>query len=314
MKNTFSYDVKHEILGIRYDASCCAQSSLCAIFQTLGEVVLARGGFTLSIVIDHDDMFDFVVETIEKYYGDISERAQIFETNHMGTVRREIVFTQELGRQLLFDTGIVSLENGTVNINKGIEHSLVVEECCKTAYLSHAFAGAGSITLPTIEKSGYHMEWALASEQTANGIMNLLAEFDVLPKMVKRGDKFIVYIKDRDYILDLIGRFGASKSMLKLAEMSLERDMRNRLNRGANCTAANISKTVDASAKQLAAINIICDTIGLNGLSASLKEMAEARIKNKSASIAALAETIGISKSAARARLDSIIALAESLK
>ena len=314
MKNTFSYDVKHEILKVRYDASCCAQSSLCAIFQTLGEVVLTRAGLTLSIAIDHEDMFEFVVQTIEKFYGEIAGRAEIHDTKHMGSTRHEIVFKTELGRQLLFDTGIVSIENGTTNINKGIEHSLIIGDCCKVAYLSHAFAGAGSITLPTTEKSGYHMEWALSSEQTANSIMELLAEFDVFPKMVVRGDKFIVYLKDRDVISDLIGRFGANKAMLKMAEMSLERDIRNRLNRDANCAAANISKTVDASAKQLAAINVICDTIGLDGISAPLREIAKARIADTQASLAMLAQMLGISKSAARARLDSLIAISENLK
>ena len=314
MKNTFSYDVKHEILSQFYDASCCAISALCAIFQTLGEVVLKKGGFTLSIVIDHDDMFEFVTKTIEKFYGSISDRSEIHTTSHMGSVRREIVFEKELGKQLLFDTGIVSFEDGSTQINKVIEHSLVVGDCCKVAYLSHAFAGAGSITLPTAEKSGYHMEWALSSEQLAVEIMNLLTEFEVLPKMVKRGDKWVVYLKDREVISDLIGRFGAGKSMLKMAEMSLERDLRNRLNRDANCAAANILKTVDAAAKQLTAINIICDTIGLDGLSPSLKEIAIARKSNTEASLSALAEKLGISKSAARARLDSIIALSDNLK
>lgn len=314
MKNTFSYDVKHEILGIRYDASCCAVASLCAIFETLGEVVVKRGAFTLSLGIDHDDMFEFVVDTIEKFYGKLDGKIDIFETQHMGNVRREIVFDASLGKQLLFDTGIISLENGGLHINSELERSLFVEDCCKVAFLSHSFAAAGSISLPVGGKSGYHMEWALSKKLMAEEIMNLLAEFEVLPKLVLRGDKWIVYIKDRDVILDLVGRFGAGKSMLKLAEMSLEKDMRNRINRDANCASANISKTVDASAKQIAAINIICDTIGLDALSKPLKDAAEARQKEPSASLAALAEVLGISKSAVRARFDSIIALSENLK
>ena len=314
MKNTFSYDVKHEILAIRYDASCCAISSLCAIFESLGEVVLKRGGFTLSLGIDHDDMFEFVVETIEKFYGKLDGKINIFETQHMGNVRREIVFDATLGKQLLFDTGIVSLEDGGLHINSELERTLLVEDCCKIAFLSHAFAAAGSISLPVAGKSGYHMEWALSKKHMAEEIMNLLAEFEVLPKLVKRGDKWIVYLKDRDVILDLIGRFGAGKGMLKMAEMSLEKDMLNRINRDANCVSANISKTVDASAKQIAAINIICDTIGMDALSQPLRSAAEERQKDPSASLLVLAERLGISKSAVRARFDSIIALSETLK
>ena len=313
MKNTFSYDVKHEILNIRYDDYGPAIGSLCAIFQTLGEIVLNRGGFSISLVIDHDDMFDFVVQTIEKFYGKISADTKIHSSKRLGNDRREIDFDSELGRRLLFDTGIVNIEGGVTNINRGVEKNILADEATKIAYLSHAFAACGSITLPTEGKGGYHMEWAVSSDEVAGDIIQILTDFNVLPKKVKRGEKFVIYLKDRDVISDMVGRFGASKSMLKIAEMQLERDIRNQINRDANCMTANISKTVDASAKQIAAISIIEETMGIENLSSSLQEMAKARKADPQASIAALGTQLGISKSAARARLDSLVAIADNL-
>lgn len=312
--NTFSFEVKQEILKKRYDASCCAISSLCAVIETLGEIVFRNGKMTVSLTIDHDDMFEFVVETIEKFYGKIDEESEIHVTKRVGNDRREWILSPQLGERLLFDTGIVSFENGTMKINRHIERNLVMEDCCKIAYLSHAFAGSGTVSLPSEGSGGYHMEWSSSNEEMCSDIAQLLTEFGVLPKIVRRNDKFVVYIKDRETISDLLARFGAVKSMLRMAEAQAERDLRNRINRGANCMTANISKTVDASAKQLSAIAVIEQTIGLDGLSDALKEMALARKNDPSASLSALAEKLGISKSAVRARLDNLMALAESLE
>ena len=310
---TFSFEAKQEILNLRYDSFCCATSSLCAIFQTLGEIVFRGKALTVSLAIDHDDMFEFVTQTIEKFYGKMTEATEIHITKRVGNERREWLIEPSLGEKLLFDTGLVSIENGMRKINRHIEKTMVLEDCCKIAYLSHAFCGSGTVSLPT-EGGGYHMEWSTKNPEMAEDIANLLAEFGVLPKTVKRNDRFVVYLKDKDAISELLGRFGAVKSMLKLEETSAERDMRNRINRGANCMTANISKTIDAAAKQLAAIELIEQTVGLESLSGALFDMAQARKEDPSASLATLAEKLKISKSAVRQRLDSLFAVAENLR
>lgn len=311
---TFSYQAKQEILSTRYDSFCCAASALCAVFQTLGEIVFRNGGLTISLVIDHDDMFDFVVETIEKFYGKLNETAEIHITSRVGNQRREWILEQSLGEKLLFDTGLVTFENGMRTIKSRAEKMLLLEDCCKVSYLAHAFCGSGTVSLPSEGTGGYHMEWSTKNADMAQDLASLLTEFGIFPKTVKRKDRYVVYLKDKDAISELLGRFGAVKSMLHLEEASAERDMRNRINRGANCMTANISKTVDAAARQLAAIETIEQTIGLDGLSPAQREIAAARKEDPSASIAALGEKLNIKKSAARQRLDALIAIAENLK
>ena len=99
-----------------------------------------------------------------------------------------------------------------------------------------------------------------------------------------------------------------------MANMTTERDMHNQINRDANCLTANYSKTVDASARQLAAIALIEDVIGLEALSIALLDIAKLRKENPQASIAELAKMLGISKSAARERLNSLLLLSKSLE
>ena len=310
----FSFEVKEEILAKRYESFCCASSSLAAIVQTLGEIVFRNGKMTVAFSIDHDDMFGFVLDTIEKFYGEIDENTEVHTKKIIGKDKREIVLDPNLGSRILFDTEIVTHEDGALKINHNLEKTLVLEDCCKIAYLSHFFCGSGTVSLPSEGGAGYHMEWSTANKETADDIASLLAHFGIFPKTVVRGEKFVVYVKDRESISDVLGRFGAVKSMLKLVEAQAERDLRNRINRGANCMTANISKTVDASAKHLAAISAIEETVGLNSLTPALKEVALARKNDPSASLSGLAEALGTKKSTVRTRLDSILKIAENLE
>ena len=221
---------------------------------------------------------------------------------------------EDLGEKLLFDTGLISLSNGNIVINQNIDKNLIMENCCIVAYLSHAFVGCGSISLPTETANGYHMEWSLLNESVASDIAQLLSQLEIFSKTIKRNEKYVVYLKDKSSISELLGKFGAVVSMLKLENTSIEREMRNKINRGANCMTANISKIVDAATKQINSIRCIESTIGIEGLSEALKEMALIRLNYPAASYQELAELLNISKSAVRQRLNSLIEIAENLE
>ena len=66
----------------------------------------------------------------------------------------------------------------------------------------------------------------------------------------------------------------ARKSLLKLENVRILREMRGSVNRKVNCETANINKTVNAAVKQIEDIRYIRDTAGFSGLSNGLDEMA----------------------------------------
>ena len=53
------------------------------------------------------------------------------------------------------------------------------------------------------------------------------------------------------------------KTVLDLMNKKVDRDMSNLMNRQINCISANLDKTVNASLKQMKAIEVIQNTIGL---------------------------------------------------
>jgi hypothetical protein len=95
----------------------------------------------------------------------------------------------------------------------------------------------------------------------------------------------------------------------------VSRDLSNMANRQINCMTANIDKTVNASLKQLAAIEIIQNTIGLENLPEGLLEAALIRISNPESSLNDLCSLLEkpISKGALAQRFNKIIQISEEL-
>ena len=92
--------------------------------------------------------------------------------------------------------------------------------------------------------------------------------------------------------------------------------MRNSVNRKVNCETANISKTVNAAVKQIADIELIRDTVGLDELPMQLREMAHVRLEYPEATLKDLGTYMNppVGKSGINHRLRKITAFAEALR
>ena len=94
------------------------------------------------------------------------------------------------------------------------------------------------------------------------------------------------------------------------------RGLRNVVNRQVNCINANISKTVEASLKQVEAINYINKKIGLDSLPEDLQEVAVLRLANQEESLDELLKlsTLKLTKSGLNHRYRRILKIAQILK
>ena len=91
--------------------------------------------------------------------------------------------------------------------------------------------------------------------------------------------------------------------------------MNNATNRQINCISANIDKAVNAALKQMKAIEVIQNTIGLENLPETLNEAALLRLANPESSLKDLLALMEkpVSKGALAQRFDKILKLAEEL-
>ena len=160
------------------------------------------------------------------------------------------------------------------------------------------------------------MEWVCSNENLAQRISEELSLLGIIPKKVERYESFVVYIKESDSISTLLGLLGAHKSLLELENEKAGRQMRNLINRQANCISANIDKTVKAASEQLEAIEVIKNTIGIEALSEPLQEIALARLSNPDGSLVDIQAVLEnkISKGAVSQRFKKLIEISNELK
>ena len=125
----------------------------------------------------------------------------------------------------------------------------------KIAFLKGAFLGIGNVSNP--KTSGYHLEFILSNESDAEYISNLLNYFKLNSKVIKRGYKYIAYIKMSESISDLIKMFKANNSLFEFEDTRIYRDHKNMVNRLNNCEIANQEKTIKTGLSQIDDINYL---------------------------------------------------------
>lgn len=299
---SYTSEVKKEMMEEWFESDCCKMASLCATINTLGSLIINREGFTFSIRTDNQMVLDNVCDIIKSLYSETISNLKVDEEVVGKCTIQEMVIPREIGNRILKDCGIVRLdESNNWVLNKSIDHHLIIEDCCKKAYIKTAFLCVGSISVPIQEeqildknnKSGYHFELEFTNTEQAKAVANLLGEFGFITRRVERNGKSVVYMKESEAIADFVGFVGATKSYLRLQDEIIKREMRNSVNRQSNCISANIDKTVNASLSQLKAIGIIEDTIGIESLPESLQRVARLRKEHTDASLSELVQLLG---------------------
>ena len=188
--------------------------------------------------------------------------------------------------------------------------SVVKKTCCKKAFLKGLFLGSGCIIDPNKD---YHFEIILKSKVYSNYVKNILDEFNLKVKSIKRGSNYVLYLKDSDSISTFLAIIGANKAILEYENIRINKSLKNDINRSVNCETANLSKTIKASIKQVEAIKKLKNTNKFDYLKDSLKEAANLRLKYPDSS---LEELVGLSKfktskSGLYHRLEKIVKISE---
>lgn len=190
---------------------------------------------------------------------------------------------------------------------------MLMQTCCKRAYLRGVFMAAGSISNP---QKSYHFEIVCKSSSQAEQIQEILKGFDTDAKIVGRKSHYVVYLKEGSNIVDCLNVMEAYVSLMNLENVRILKEMRNSVNRKVNCETANIKKTVNAAVKQIEDIELIRDKTGLEKLPDVLKETARLRLEYPEATLKELGGYFDppVGKSGVNHRLKKLSAIAEELR
>ena len=203
-------------------------------------------------------------------------------------------------------------KKGMEDVNSPVSMTLLKQSCCKRAFLRGAYICAGSMSDP---KRSYHLEMVCQREDQAQQLMEIMHHFGLEAKTIERKQHFVVYIKEGEGIVDFLNICEAHVSLMSMENERILKDMRNSINRRVNCEAANITKTVNAAAKQLADIELIRDKMGLQELPPNLRMIAEARLEHPDATLSELGGYLDppVGKSGVNHRLRRLSEIAEGL-
>ena len=138
-------------------------------------------------------------------------------------------------------------------------------------------------------------------------------EMELPAGQMERRGIHVLYYKDSAAIEDFLSACGATGAAMDLMLKKVERELRNDVNRRVNCETANLTKTVGAAARQIAAIERLEAAGLLEKLPAPLQITAQLRINNPEMSLNELCAAYPgtISKPGLNNRLRRLVQLGE---
>jgi len=185
-------------------------------------------------------------------------------------------------------------------------------EACNGVFLRGLFLVHGSITHPV---SSYYLNFSFVKKEDAQSVSEILAEHGISAKTCIRRKRYIVYLKQSESIEDLLVTIGANAAAFTIMNTKITGEFKNQTNRARNCDAHNLTRSVDAAQKQLAAIRKLIEAGKLDTLTQDLKETAMLRFHNEEMTLSQLSMISHpkMTKSGLNHRLYKIIEIAENL-
>lgn len=288
---SFCNQTKSELCRFEPKRKCCLLAELIGLIKANGTIIEEDHKKILRLVIENSNIAKRMYSLIKRSLG-LQPTVTIKKSRRLKEHNIYIIDTE--GN---IDFGILNLKS----------------MCCQKAYLRGIFLGAGSITDP---KNNYHVEFVFKNLEFAENIIKILRKFSINARISKRKNNHILYIKEVEQISKFLNIIGAYKAMLDLENVRILKEMKNTVNRLVNCETANLSKTVEASIKQIETIKFLKEINKLDNLPKPLKDIAYLRLEHPDYSLSELGALLDppIGKSGVNHRLRKILEIAESYR
>ena len=294
VKKSFSFEVKEELCKVRFkDSEAKAELAAMILF---GENITDG---TISLKTDNAE----IAARIQA----ISKKA-ISEELPIDILKGRRSFCVNIKSDTAEKTGVYFSDFGDIEIDEDIFES----ETEKRAFLRGAFIISGTITDP---QKGYSCELLTYNENMSYLAAEILENFNIKANTVKRNNYFVTYLKDSSSVCDFLNIVGAHTLMMEMMVTQIEKDLNSRRNREAICRAANLDKTISASAKQCKAIYKLQESHIWNELDDTTKELALLRIEYYDLSLTEIGHKMNpvMTKSSVNRRMNKLIELSEEL-
>lgn len=298
---SFSSDVKTELAAVRPDNGCCMAA------QMYGMLEFSRSFSKQEVAIQTEhaavaELFAGLLPIVCRVPAPPLVRSQRAHGGYTVSVPEPGQRTRVLER-FGHGGGEIALRINRANLDC---------DFCAASFLRGAFLACGAVSNP---QNDYHLEFSVGHLKLSQDLLTLCRELDLHVKSVVRKSNYVIYLKDSEQIEDCLTLMGASSAALEMMNVQMIKDIRNKVNRIANCESANIDKTVAAAGQQIDAIRRIEQNGGLGRLPVDLQELARLRLNNPDFSLRELGENLSepLSRSGVNHRLVRIVEFAENM-
>ena len=181
-----------------------------------------------------------------------------------------------------------------------------------------SFLASGSVNDPSSKH--YHLEITTHSDKHADFLVKMISKFDLQPKIIKRRNVYVVYIKKSEEISDFLRIINATNSVLDFEEERINKDYWNSNNRLNICELSNEVKTIKSANTQLEYIDKIYAHSKEYLLDEKDKKIVNIRKNNPEANLQEIADIFNslygtnVSKSGINHRLRKIKEIANNIE
>jgi len=177
---------------------------------------------------------------------------------------------------------------------------------CRTAWLRGRFLARGSLSLAA---GRTHLEFVLGPPD-ALVLVRRLADVGLPASWRDRRGQGVVTWKGSEPVETFLRRIGAGAALLEIEARAVGRALRGELNRVLNAESANLTRSVAAAGRQLAAIDHLTADGRLAEQPYQVRLVADARRETPEASLGDIAARVQLSRSAVQRALERLERLA----
>jgi DNA-binding protein WhiA len=306
---SFSLSVKDELAHVQPSQECCQRMELAAIVRANGRISIG-GSQRLACTLntDHAPLARKVIRLLKACFSLQTEvlvmRRQRLRKNLSYMVR---ILPQQGVEAMMKAIGIMDDEG---QLQDWVELPELEHDHCRRAYLRGTFLGTGWVSAPDRQ---HHLEFTTVNTEAADALGQMLFRYGIPVRMAYRKESMLLYLKDAAHITQFLNVVGAHQALLHYEDVRALKGVKNRVNRQVNAETANLSKTVEASARQVEAIELLRADGRLNRTAKSVQELAMLRVNHPDASLKELGEMCNppVGKSGVNHRMRLIMQMAE---
>lgn len=306
---SFSSQVKEELAHIQPGQPCCGQMELAALLRACGRIALGGGGkLSVTFMTDYAPVARKVIRLVKAHFTMETE----VMVGRRTRLRKNLSYLVRVPSQpglvgMLKVAGVVD-EAG--NLTDWTSPSQLSHDHCRRAYLRGSFLGSGWVSSPERQ---HHLELTTTATEAADALGQMLFGYGIPVRMAYRKDVLVLYLKDADHIARFLNLVGAHQALLHFEDVRAKKELSNLVNRRVNAEMANLSKTADAAARQVEALERLRAAGLVEGLTPALRELATLRLAHPDISLKELGEMCNppVGKSGVNHRMRLLMQMAE---